>query len=84
MGPFASAEVHESLILLQAFTGVLAAYIFLEEEQARLGQEWQCAPTIGEARCAVQRVHQRHLLAWLQQQFQAGATPEVVAEALAA
>jgi DDE superfamily endonuclease len=70
--------------LVRFWTLVLAAYIFLEEEQARLGQERPCAPTIGEARCAVQRVHQRHLLVWLQQQFQAGATPEVVAEALAA
>ena len=70
--------------LLRFWTLVLAAYIFLEEEQAH-GQQPQTGPgTIGETRRAVQRTHQRHLLAWLQQQLQAGATLEDLQEALAA
>ena len=70
--------------LLRFWTLVLAAYAFLEEERARLQQARQAHVTIGQTREAVQRVHQRHLLRWLQTQFQGGATPETVAEALAA
>lgn len=63
---------------------MLAAYAFLEEEQARLQCLRQDHVTIGETRGVVQRLHQRHLLAWLQTQFQAGETPEAVLDTLAA
>ena len=70
--------------LVRFWTLVLAAYAYLEEEQARLQRARQAHVTIGETREAVQRVHQRHLLRWLQTQFEGGATPETVAAALAA
>jgi SRSO17 transposase len=70
--------------LLRFWTLVLAAYAFLEEEQARLQRARQEHVTIGEARGEVQRLHQRHLLGWLQTQFQAGETPEALLDTLAA
>jgi hypothetical protein len=70
--------------LVRFWTLVLAAYVWLEEEQARQREARQRHVTLGEARDAVQRAHRRHLLAWVQAQFQAGATPETLAEALAA
>lgn len=70
--------------LLRFWTLVLAACAFLEEEQARLPCLRQDHVTIGETRGVVQRLHQRHLLAWLQTQFQAGETPEAVLDTLAA
>ena len=60
--------------LLRFWTLALAAYTFLEEEQDRLQQASGAYISIGQARQEVQRVHRRHLLAWLQEQFQAGAT----------
>lgn len=66
------------------WTLVLAAYVFLEEEQACFQRARQEHVTIGEARGEVQRRHQRHLLVWLQAQFQAGETPEALLDALAA
>jgi hypothetical protein len=45
---------------------------------------WQRHVTLGEARREVQRVHWRHLIRWLHQQFGAGATPETMFERLAA
>lgn len=63
---------------------VVAAYAFLEEEQARGQQARQAHATIGETRAAVQRAQQRHVLQWLQTQCEGGATPEMGADALAA
>lgn len=70
--------------LVRFWTVVLAAYVFLEEEQARSRRAQRRHGTIGDTRRAVQHAHQRHQLAWLQQQFQAGATPADVADLLAA
>lgn len=70
--------------LVRFWTLVLAAYAFLEEEQARLRQARREHVTIGETRQEVQRVHRRHLLTWLHQQVQAGATPGNLDEWLAA
>ena len=75
-------QLMSAAALLRFWTLVLAAYAYLEEEQARVQRARQAHVTIGETREAVQRVHQCHLLRWLQTQFQAGATPETVAEAL--
>ncbi len=77
-------QVMTASALVRFWTLVLAAYAFLEEEQARLQQARQAHITIGETRGEVQRVHQRHLLRWLQTQFQAGGTPEELLDALAA
>ena len=70
--------------IVRFWTLVLAAYGCLEEEQARLRRREAGAVTIGDARTALQRAHQRHLLGWLHEQFQAGATPHELAERLAA
>ena len=77
-------QVMTAAALVRYWTLGLAAYAFLEEEQARVQQARQAHATIGETRAAVQRAHQRHLLQWLQTQFEGGATPEMIADALAA
>ena len=77
-------QVMTATALLRFWTLVLAAYVFLEEEQAHAQPTRPDPLTIGETRRAVQRTHQRHLLAWLHQQVQAGAAVEDLAEALAA
>jgi hypothetical protein len=70
--------------IVRFWTLVLAAYGCIEEEQARLRRREGGPVTIGDARAALQRAHQRHLLGWLHEQFQAGATPHELAERLAA
>ena len=77
-------QVMTATALVRFWTLVLAAYVFLEEEQAHLQAEGGCPVTIGEARQQVQQRHQQHLLTWLQHQFQAGATPHDLATRLAA
>lgn len=66
------------------WTLVLASYVFLEEQRARLLAECGEYVTIGAARRAMQRLHQRHLLNWLFMRFQHGAQPDDVAALLAA
>lgn len=70
--------------LVRFWTLVFAAYVWLEEERARAQQVARGYVTIGETRQEMQRSHQRHLLKWLQEQFQAGASPEAVETLLAA
>jgi len=70
--------------LVRCWTLVLAAYACIEEEQARLRRKEGGPVTLGDARAALQRAHQRQLLGWLHEQFQAGATPHELAERLAA
>ena len=62
----------------------MAAYVFLDEERARLRQEWQRHVTLGEARREVQRQHRRQLIDWLFDQFQADATPDDLYQRFAA
>ena len=62
--------------IVRFWTLVLAASLFLEEERARLCTQWQRHVTIGDARREVQRLHWRHLLDWLYEQFQAGVEPD--------
>ena len=70
--------------LVRFWTLVLATYTLLEAEQARLAQEQQRHVTIGEARRALQHRHYQHLLHWIEQQFQAGATADTLYARLAA
>lgn len=77
-------QVMTAPALLRFWTLVFAAYVFLEEEQARAQHASWARVTLGEARRAVQHRHQRHLLTWLQEQFQAGISLEAVEAALAA
>jgi len=77
-------QVMSSTAIVRFWTLALAAYAFLDEERDRLRQTGQCHVTIGEARREVQRVHWCHLIDWVHQQFQTGATPQTVSERLAA
>ena len=70
--------------IVRFWTLVIAAYVFLDEERARLRQEWQRHVTLGEARREVQRLHRRHLIDWMFDQFQADATPDALYDLLAA
>jgi SRSO17 transposase len=70
--------------IVRFWTLALAAYVWVEEEQARLRAARGGHVTLGEARAAVQWTHYRHLLSWLHEQFQAGATPQALADQLAA
>ncbi len=65
-------------------TLVWAAYSYLEEERARLREEWQRHVTLGEARREVQRRHHSNLIGWMYHEFQTGATPHMLFEQLAA
>lgn len=58
--------------IVRFWTLALAAYTLLEEEQARLAQDRQRHVTIGEARRALQRLHDRHLLGWIESQIHTG------------
>ncbi len=70
--------------LVHFWTLVWAAYSYLDEERARLREQWQRHVTLGEARREVQRVHWCHLISWMHQQFQGGTTPQTLFEQLAA
>jgi SRSO17 transposase len=77
-------QVMSATAIVRFWTLVMATYLFLDEERARLGMAWQRHVTIGDARREVQRVHWGQLIAWMHQQFRFGATPETIAERLAA
>lgn len=70
--------------IMRWWTLVLAGYVFLEEQRARLMEEHGTYVTIGAARRAMQVVHRRNLLEWLFLCFQHGDTPEHLADLLAA
>lgn len=76
-------QVLSATALLRFWTLVLAAYVFLEEERARLSAVEQRHVTLGEARAAVQQAHRRHLLGWIYAQYQAGASLDDLAQRLA-
>jgi hypothetical protein len=65
------------------WTLVLASYVFLEEQRARLMAERGEYVTIGAARRELQALHRRHLLNWLFMRFQHGDQPDDVAALLA-
>jgi SRSO17 transposase len=77
-------QVMSAAAIVRFWTLAWAAYAFLDEERARLRQEWQRHVTVGEARREVQRTHWRHLITWMHQQVVAGATPQTMFERLAA
>jgi hypothetical protein len=77
-------QIMSTTAIVRFWTLALAAYAFLEEERDRLRQTWSCHVTIGEARREVRRVHWCHLIDWMHEQFQQGATPQIVSERLAA
>ncbi len=77
-------QLMSATAILRFWILVMAAYTFLDEERERLRQQEQRPVTIGDARHEVQRLHRRHLLHWLHEQFQAGITPEALCDQLAA
>jgi hypothetical protein len=70
--------------IMSWWTLVLAGYVFLEEQRARLMEERGTYLSIGATRRAMQAVHRRNLLDWLYVRFQHGDTPTDVAPLLAA
>ena len=77
-------QVMSATAIVRFWTLALAAYVFLEEERARLRQQWQRPVTIGEARQEVQRQQADHLLTWIHHQVRAGATPQHLIDQLVA
>ncbi len=71
-------QVLSAAAIVRFWTLVMATYLFLDEERARLRQIWQQHVTLGDARREVQQVHCQHLITWMHQQFVAGATPQTV------
>jgi hypothetical protein len=77
-------QVMSAESLVHFWTLVWAASSSLDEERARLREEWGRHVTLGETRREVQRVHWCHLISWMHQQFQAGMMPHLLYEQLAA
>jgi SRSO17 transposase len=77
-------QLMDATAILRFWTLIMAAYLFLDEERARLRDLWHCHVTIGDARREVQRCHWLHFLDWLHQQFSSGLTPAEVHLLLAA
>ena len=53
----------------------MVAYIVLDEERDRLSRQRQQHIAIDDAHREIQRLHRRHLLDWLHEQFQSGVEP---------
>ena len=70
--------------IVRFWTLVMAAYVFLDEERARLRNERQVHVTLGDARREVQRCHWQHLLDWIHLQFSSGVTPDELTPVLVA
>lgn len=70
--------------LVRFWTLAMLVYLFLEQEQHRLGLAWQRPVTIGEARREIQRRHRYQVLVWLHQQFLSGVHPDQLVDMFAA
>ena len=77
-------QLMSALAIVRFWTLAMLAYVFLEEERARLQQQWQRSVTIGEARREIQRRHRRRVLEWLHEQFQSGVPPDSLYDRFAA
>jgi hypothetical protein len=74
-----------SAVAVERFWHLLAcAYLYLDEARARLAAAGQGDATLGDALRTEQRAHRRHLLEWLQTQFQHGVSVDEVHQLLAA
>lgn len=76
-------QLMDATAVVRFWTLAMAAYFFLDQERARLREERQTHVTIGDARREVQRLHWRHLLDWLHEQFSLGVTPAELHQLLA-
>ena len=70
--------------IVRFWTLVFAAYTLLDEERARLALEQQRPLTISEARRALQHLHYRHLLHWIERELHAGGDADTLYDRLAA
>ncbi len=70
--------------IVRFWTLVLAASTLIEEERARLALAQQRPVTVGAARRALQRLHYRHLLGWIEQELHAGSDADTLYDRLAA
>lgn len=77
-------QLMSATAILRFWTLAMLAYIFLEEERARLQQPSQRQVTIGQARREIQRRHRRRVLNWLHEQFLSGVQPDSLYELFAA
>lgn len=77
-------QLMSATAILRFWTLVMAAYLFLDEERARLRDLWQCHVTLGDARREVQRRHWSHLLEWIHDRFSSGLSPSELSLLLAA
>lgn len=77
-------QLMSATAIIRFWTPGLLAYVFLEEAQARLQEQWQRPVTIGEARREIQRRHRRRVLDWLHDQFQSGVQPDALYDVCAA
>jgi hypothetical protein len=77
-------QLMSATAIVRFWTLGMLAYVFLEEEQHRLQQQWQRPVSIGEARHEIQRRHRRLLLLWLFAQFQSGVQLDSLFNLLAA
>ena len=77
-------QLLSSTAIVRFWTLVIVAYVFLDEERARLRETQQTHITLGDARREVQRCHWRYLLDWIHQQFSSGVTPNELHPLLAA
>jgi len=77
-------QVMTTTAIVRFWTLALAAYTLLEEERARLAREQERHVTIGEARRALQRLHYRHLLTWIEHEVHAGVDADTLYDQLAA
>jgi hypothetical protein len=77
-------QLMSATALVRFWSLAMLAYAFLDEERARLQQQWQRPVTIGETRREIQRLHRCQFLLWLRQQFQEGVTDASLFELLAA
>lgn len=69
-------QLMSATAILRFWTLAMLAYVFLEEEHARLQEQRSCHVSIGQARREIQRRHRRHVLDWLHEQFQSGVEPD--------
>ncbi len=77
-------QVMSATAIVRFWTLVMAAYLFLDEERARLRETQQDHVTIGQARREVQRRHRRHLIDWLVDHVEAGCSRHALYDRLAA
>jgi len=77
-------QLMSALALVRFWTLAWLAYVFLEQERARLQELWQRPVTIGETRREFMRRQRRQLLIWLRQQFLQGVHLDSLFEWLAA